>query len=250
LSESRDEWKLAYSKIKVEQTLNVDAKTPENFIDEIKLKYIRPHLPRSGIIVEIGAGSGRFLTRIGIENKEIYSIGIDFESTKLIKDNLTKFNLNGISLQADAYHIPLKFNSIDAVISGGFLEHFNEKELNKILQESLRILKPGGLFYAEIVPKKFSLCRPVILTEMGGYESSFSKNKWKEILENNGYKNINVVSGLVLPPNFYVWFRSGILLEITYRFKYLVEHIDNSMISDILGFSYYITAYKERQDGR
>lgn len=244
MSESRKEWKLAYSKVPKDQTLNLDKRSPENFIDDIKLKYLRLYLPKSGIVVEIGAGSGRFLTRIGLENKNLNLVGIDFESAKMIRDNISKFNLNGIPIQADAYHVPLKSNSIDVVISGGFLEHFNREELNKILQESLRILKPNGLFYAEIVPRKFSLCRPIILTEMGGYESNFSKKEWYCILKNNNFKNIKIVSGLVLPPNFYNFFRNGIHLNITYSFKYLIEHTDNTLISNILGFSYYILANK------
>jgi len=244
MSESRSDWKLEYSKITSDQTFKPDVKSPENFIDDIKLKYLRKYLPSSGIIVEIGAGSGRFLTRIALENKDLSAIGVDFESANMVKDNISKFNLNGSSIQADAYHIPLKSNSVDAVISGGFLEHFNNKELEYIIKEMKRILKPGGLFYAEIVPKKFSLCRPVILTEMGGYESKFDKSSWDFILKCNRFKNVKVVSGLVIPPNFYVWFKSGFLLEKTYKLKYWIEHMDNTLISDIFGFSYYITAEK------
>lgn len=246
MSESRKDWKQEYSKISSDQTYKPDVISPENFVDDIKLNYIRKYLPESGIIVEIGAGSGRLLTRIGLENKNISIIGIDFESYKMVRDNIIKFNLNGTSIQADAFKIPLKSNSVEAVISGGFLEHFNEEELEKLLKEMKRILKPNGLFYAEIVPKKFSLCRPIILTEMGGYESTFDKKKWNEILKNSGYSDIKVVSGLVIPPNFYVWFRSGILLEITNKLKYIIKHMDNTIISDIFGFSYYLIAYKEK----
>lgn len=244
LSESQSEWKATYANISKDQTYKPDVKSPENFIDDIKLKYLRPYLPQTGIIVEIGAGSGRLLTRIALENKNIIPVGIDFESTKMVKDNIDKFNLNGISIKADAYHIPLQYNLAEAVISGGFLEHFNEEEINKILQEIRRILKPHGLFYAEIVPNKKSLCRPIILTEMGGYESIFDKQKWYEILKRNGYKNIKVTSGIVIFPNFFVWFRSGILLKIAYKLKYFAEYMDNTFISDILGFSYYVTAEK------
>jgi ubiquinone/menaquinone biosynthesis C-methylase UbiE len=244
LSESQAEWKATYENLPKDQTLKLDIKSPENFIDDIKLNYLRPYLPQSGIVVEVGAGSGRLLTRIALENKNITPIGIDFESTRMVKDNINKFNLNGASIKADAYHIPLQYNLAEAVISGGFLEHFNEEEIDKILQEMQRILKVGGLFYAEITPNKKSLCRPIILTEMGGYESTFNKQKWYEILKRDGYRNIKVTSGIVIPPNFFIWFKSGILLEITYKLKYLIEHMDNTFISDVLGFSYYVTAEK------
>jgi len=247
VSESSEQWKKEYESIPKDQTLKLDVKSPENFIDDIKLEYIRPALPQYGIVVEVGAGSGRFLTRIALENKNIIPIGIDFESSKMIKDNFDKFNIDGISLKADAYHIPLPDNSASAIISGGFLEHFNEDEIDKILQEMRRILRPGALFYAEIVPNKRSLCRPIILTKTGGYESSFSKQEWKKILERNGFKNVKIVTGIVIPPNFYNWCRSGILLEIIYKFKYMIEHMDNTFISDLLGFSYYVISKPETE---
>jgi len=244
LSENIQDWKKEYSIILKDQTYKPNIKSPENFIDDIKLKYLRKYLPKSGIVAEIGAGSGRLLTRIALENKDIIPIGIDFESSRMVKDNIDKFNLNGSSIRADAYHIPLKSNSVDAVISGGFLEHFSNKELEFIISEMKRILKPNGLFYAEIVPKKFSLCRPIILTEMGGYESTLGMWEWRFILKFNGFKNVKVTSGIVVPPNFFIWFKSGILLEITYKFKYLAEYIEDTFISDIFGFCYYVTAEK------
>jgi ubiquinone/menaquinone biosynthesis C-methylase UbiE len=244
LSESKKEWEETYKNIPKDQTLKMNIKSPENFIDDIKLNYLRKYLPTSGVVVEIGAGSGRFLTKIALENKNLSIVGIDFESVNMIQDNVNKFNLNGISIKADAYNIPIKSNSVDAVISGGFLEHFNNKELGYIISEMKRILKPNGLFYAEIVPNKKSLCRPVIFTEMGGYESKLDRWSWEFILKCDGFKNIKVVSGLVIPPNFYMWFRRGFLLDLTYKFKYYIEYMDNTLISDILGFSYYITAEK------
>src|SRR3989441_6027045 len=38
-----------------------------NFIDETKVRHLRPLLPGSGNAIEIGAGSGRLLIRLGRE---------------------------------------------------------------------------------------------------------------------------------------------------------------------------------------
>ena len=38
-----------------------------NFIDETKVRHLRPLLPASGNAIEIGAGSGRLLIRLGRE---------------------------------------------------------------------------------------------------------------------------------------------------------------------------------------
>ncbi len=248
LTENKSVWESAYSKIPIkEQSLDMDKQSPENLIDWIKMEYLRPYLPKEGIIVEVGAGSGRLLSRIGIENKNKYQlIGLDYfsGSTKLIKGNILKFNLNGTSICADAYHLPIKSNSVDAVVSGGLLEHFNESEIDNIIQEMVRALKPDGLFYAEIVPNKRSLCRPVVLTHHGGYENTFTKEQWNLILKQNGLINIKTVSGVVIPPNFYVWYRSGLRLKFVYKLKQLLKKLDNTVWADMFGFSYYAFAWK------
>lgn len=248
LTENKSDWESAYSKIpQKEQSLELEKQSPENLIDWLKMEYLNPYLPKEGIIVEVGAGSGRLLTRIGIEKKNKYQlIGIDYfgGSTKLIKGNISIFNLNGTSICADAYHLPLKSNSVNAVVSGGLLEHFNEDEINDIIQEMVRVLKPDGLFYAEIVPNKSSLCRPVILTQHGGYENTFTKEQWNLILNENGLVDVKTVSGIVIPPNFYVWYRSGFKLKLVYKLKHLLKKLDNTVWANMLGFSYYAIARK------
>ncbi len=246
MNESKKEWKSTYAKVVANQELDFGVKTPENFINDIKLSHIRSYIPDSGIVVEIGAGSGRFMIEMGLNNKKLSFVGVDFVSSKLVKDNFLKYDINGISVCGDAFNIPIKTGSVDVVMSGGLLEHFNEVELDKILKEMMRILKPGGLFYAEIVPKKFSLCRPIILTNVGGYENSFSKKEWYKMLKNNKYMNINVFSAIVIPPDFYRQFRSGIKLEFIYKIKNIIKKLDNTIISDIFGFVYIIFATKEK----
>ena len=142
----------------------------------------------------------------------------------------------------DAFHIPLKDNTADLIVSGGVLEHFNENEINDVVREMVRVLKPDGVFYADIAPKKFSLLRPVILKKAGGYENSFSKDKWKDILYERGLGEINIFSGLVLPPNFYGWFKKGLGLSIMYKLKPFVTWTIGNFFSDIFGFEYFVFA--------
>ena len=61
-------------------------------------------------------------------------INLDFnsESKNVIKANLIN-------------KIPLENNSVDFVYSSHFIEHLDNKDLNKLLDEIYRILKPGGI---------------------------------------------------------------------------------------------------------
>jgi len=250
--ENKSAWKKKYDEFTLdEQLLNLDIQSPENFIDDLKIKYLKSLLPKKGIIVEVGAGSGRLITRIGLENKNCKLIGFDYGSfsINLIKENIAKFNLNGTAMWANAFCIPFKSNSVDAVVSGGLLEHFNETEIKVVIQEMIRILKPEGLFYADIVPAKSSLCRPIILTKhCGGYENNFTKNQWKKILDETSLKNVKIFSGCIIPVNFYGWFRSGLKLKIIYKLQPYINKLDDTKLSDILGFMYYAFARKQMKN--
>jgi len=242
------DWSRKYSDCIISnQLLDVNKKSPEGFIDDLKMKYLKEYLPDNGTIVEVGAGSGRLLTRVGLENRNYRLIGFDYESLPviLIKNNLEKFSLNGTSMCANAFKIPIKSNSVNVLLSGGFLEHFNEIEINFIIQEMYRILKPNGIMYADIVPGISSLCRPIILTkEYGGYENNFSKRQWNEILIKNGFKSPRIFRGCVIPPNFYGWCRSGPQLKLMYKIQKLINNLDNTIISEYLGFMFYVFARK------
>lgn len=227
--------------------LDMDKRSPENFIDEIKMEYLRPQLPYVGVIVEIGAGSGRLITRIGIKRHGCKLVGIDYShySTVAVNENFHLHNVDGSAICGDALHIPLKDGSCDMVTSGGLLEHFNEKEAAAVVREMMRILKTDGLFYADIAPKKFSMLRPVILKEAGGYENSFTKEQWKSILKESGLMNINIFSGLVLPPNFYNYFKKGIGLNIMYMLKPFITRTVGNVFSDVFGFEYFVFGRKK-----
>ena len=42
-----------------------------NFIDETKVRSLRPLLPPGGNAIEVGAGSGRLLIRVGLERRAL-----------------------------------------------------------------------------------------------------------------------------------------------------------------------------------
>ena len=227
--------------------LDLNRKSPADFIDEIKMYYIRPHLPTSGTILEVGAGSGRLLTRIGLEHKDTYKvIGIDYSpsAVNIIRDNITKHGLNGVAFDCDIRNIQIKDNEVDVICSGGVLEHFTVGEAWSVLKEMYRVLKPGGIFYADIVPRKFSLCRPIIKEDIGGYETNISTKRWNELLTEVGFTNIEIFSALVLPPNFYGKWASEKRINFMYKHKKSFMELDNTIISDMLGFAYFVFAKK------
>jgi ubiquinone/menaquinone biosynthesis C-methylase UbiE len=227
--------------------LDLSRQSPADFIDEIKMEYIRPYLPLEGTILEVGAGSGRLLTRIGLEHRDAYKlIGLDYapSSVKIIKANMDAHNLNGESILGVVRDIQLPDNSVDMICSGGLLEHFDLDTINDVLKEMCRVLKPGGLFYADIVPKKMSLCRLIIREDAGGYENSFSMDVWSELLLKNQFYILEMFSGLIIPPNFYGKWTGQKRIKFMYKHKDFIKSLDNTFLSDLLGFAYFVFARK------
>ena len=78
-------------------------------------------------LVNLGCGT------IYINKSHWINLDFNSESKSVIKANLIK-------------KIPLKNNSVDFVYSSHFIEHLENEDLNDLLNEIFRVLKPGGIF--------------------------------------------------------------------------------------------------------
>jgi SAM-dependent methyltransferase len=215
-----------------------------NFIDETKIAYLRPLLPRGGVAVEIGAGSGRLLIRLGRE-RPYRLVALDYApyAIRAVRENYRRANVEGYSLFGDARALPFPSGSFDVVLSGGLLEHFRDPAT--VLAEMARILKPGGLFYADIVPRKVSLYRWAERGRMaseehmaeGIYESDLSKGTWRDLVRRAGLSDVRLVSAGVYPPYTFAGHE-----RFVWRYGELLRALDGTVIADVLGFFYMVTA--------
>ena len=90
------------------------------------LKQERIRSPR-GIILNLGSGARR------LGQKTL---------------NLDLFSAEGVDIQADVLHLPIKDESVEAIVCTGVLEHVRDPRL--AVQEICRVLKPGGRSYFEV----------------------------------------------------------------------------------------------------
>ncbi|ASP49385.1 malonyl-ACP O-methyltransferase BioC [Cognaticolwellia beringensis] len=106
-------------------------------------KHLMPWLPNRNDLtaLDLGAGTG-FFTEL-LASRYQYVIGLDISKKML---NFSKENRNQSIhwLEADAYKIPLQDNSIDLVYSNLMIQWCDPLDL--VLNEVMRVLKPGGLF--------------------------------------------------------------------------------------------------------
>ncbi len=217
-----------------------------NFIDETKVRYLRPLLPPSGSAIEIGAGSGRLLIRLGLE-RPYRLVALDYApySIRAVRANLSAARRAGHVLFGDARSLPVPDAGFDVVLSGGLLEHFRDPA--PVLAEMARVLRPGGLFYADIVPRKVSLYRWAERARMAGdeylsdgiYESDLGKRAWTELLRAAGLRDVRVISAGVYPPYTMRGYE-----ELTWKYGGLLRALDGTFVADALGFFLMATAAK------
>jgi SAM-dependent methyltransferase len=214
-----------------------------NFIDDAKVRHLRPLLPPGGNAIEVGAGSGRLLIRIGQE-RPYRLVAVDYApySVRAVRENLRRSAQRGDALFGDALALPFADASFDVVLSGGLLEHFREP--GAVVREMIRLLRPGGLFYADIVPRKVSLYRWSERGRMahdehlaeGIYESDLPKGAWASLAREAGLRDVRIVSAGVYPP----YTRPG-FERLLWRYGGFFRALDGTPVADALGFFFMLT---------
>ena len=217
-----------------------------NFVDETKMAHIRPLLPRGGRVIEVGAGSGRLLCRVGLAGGfSLFALDYAAYAMRAVRENYRRAGLAGHALLGDVRALPFPDGAFDVVLSGGLLEHFRDPA--PILGEMRRILRAGGLLYADIVPRKVSLYRWPERERMaheehmaeGIFESALSKREWHGLARAAGLASVRVISAGVHPP---YTFRGH--EDVTWRYARFFRALDGTPVADVLGWFYMLTARK------
>ncbi|MGH2500277.1 MAG: class I SAM-dependent methyltransferase [Candidatus Limnocylindria bacterium] len=215
-----------------------------NFIDETKVGWLRPLLPPAGDAVEIGAGSARLLIRLGAERPyRLHALDYAPYAIRAARENLRRAGRSGAVLFGDALALPFRDASFDLVLSGGLLEHF--RDAAPVIREMARVLRPGGLFYADIVPRKVSLYRWAERARMardeqvaeGIFESDLSKGAWRDAVRASGLRDVRIVSAGVYPPYTMRGHEA-----FTWKYGRALRALDGTPLADVLGFFYMCAA--------
>lgn len=218
-----------------------DAPTWFNDRDKMLMDFIRPYLPSSGTIAELGCGSARLLARIGLERPDLKLIAVDYEeeAIKLVEVSARAYGVKIETALDDVNHLKFPDNGFDMVLSGGLLEHFVDPK--PALSEMVRTLKPGGTFYAAIVPRKlFSLHRPMhrILGPQV-YRTKYDAYMYAQWLRDLGMIDVVPVTKGFYPPLFH---------HLPAAPRRLIERFgrkfDGSWLTDHIGYFFVLAARK------
>ncbi len=219
---------------------SMNAPTWRNDMELRRLDFLRGHLPQGGWVVEVGCGSGRLLARVGRESGARL-IGLDYSITALDLLGATnnRFGVHILPVGGDAFRLPLPTQSVDLIMSGGLLEHFENPQ--PVIAEMVRVLKPDGAFYAGVVPRRFfSLHRPMHRW-LGPkvYRSRFTPEQYRAWLAEAGCTGITSQNcGVYLPLMQHLPPAPRRPLERTLR------QLDGSSIADVVGYYILLLARK------
>lgn len=106
----------------------------------------RASLPSQGFLLDLGAGTGDLSQEVLRQYPSSHPIAVDFTSRMM---QIGRRRLNPLRVEwsgGDALRLPFPSGRFDAVISGFLLR--NVVDLQQVLAESYRLLKPGGRMVA------------------------------------------------------------------------------------------------------
>jgi len=113
-------------------------------------KFFNSKLKKEAKILHIACGTGKWSVPLLEEGFKIIHFELSINALKIAKEWVKPYRIH--SVRGDAFNLPFKNESFDAIMSFGFLEHFNEIET--LIEEMIRVLKRGGVFFADIASGK------------------------------------------------------------------------------------------------
>ena len=112
------------------------------------LKYIDKYLGEGDRILEVGAGTGIYSLGLAKDGYQVDAVELVKDNLDILKSKITPdMNINAI--QGNALDLSMyEDNTFDMTLVLGPLYHlFKKEEIDKVIEEAIRVTKKGGLIY-------------------------------------------------------------------------------------------------------
>ena len=109
------------------------------------VQHLFNHVPRHGVILDLGCGEGRnslYLSQVGFS---IIGIDLSFKASRVMKNNFFEEELKGLVLTGDARSLPIASDSLDGIIAHHLFDHLDQRSFATAVDEAFRVLKPEGV---------------------------------------------------------------------------------------------------------
>jgi ubiquinone/menaquinone biosynthesis C-methylase UbiE len=272
MNESAQEQKSVWDSMwrKKETTFDSDVKSQWLLFDKVKFEFLSGLFIKSKgkQVLECGCGGAIISVQLSKRGYETTMLDFSNEALRVAQNNFSKEGVKGNFILGNVENIPLENNTFDIVMSHGLLEHF--RDINPPISEKVRVLRPGGIFFADLVPKRFSVdtlgnifsffykfiyhiftlnfqkaWRDYKALKPDYYENSFTIQDYKIAMENAGLVNVKIVGNrpfpaLSLPPTL-----DGAYAKILKNFMWFWKRFDQSAPAAYIGAGWWAWGYKK-----
>jgi ubiquinone/menaquinone biosynthesis C-methylase UbiE len=170
--------------------------------------FIRRYLPEEGLLVEAGSGTSETSMLVDKRGGARTLIALD-----LIRPVLERCHpVMDVRICGDIFALPFQDNSLDGIWNVGVMEHFTHDQIDAILREFCRVLKPGCRVVL-LWPAKFSIPQRILrilewfINLRRGNADKFrfhpdeisqlaSLRQGREVLTRNGFRTVAIDLGL------------------------------------------------------
>jgi len=156
----------------------------------IELYNLLNTYPKGSKILEAGCGTSALSINLS-KKYNVTAIDLNKDMLSLAKKMNTSFNGEVKYYSEDIFNMSFKSSSFDVVYSHGVLEHFDESDIIKAINEGLR------------VSKKYIISVPTIWDRSNnllGDENLWTKRRWLNIISKSNGKIINVIPSFPFHP--------------------------------------------------
>jgi SAM-dependent methyltransferase len=226
-----------------------------DLMDRDKTGYLLDRIGRTqGRLLEVGCGTARMSVRLAQVGFSTVCLDNSISALPLARENFSKCKLTFAGLAGDGYRLPFPDNVFDGVLSTGLLEHFRDPL--PLIKEMVRVTRPGGFIYADILPKKkwrllllFDFIRPLLGRHTDDlFEMPFRRDDILRFAEASGLKGTEVFPAGIYWPRSPVLRGSRLLVgmentmcRITHPF---FKALDRSVLAEIFGIYYFMMGRK------
>lgn len=109
------------------------------------VQHLFNHVPRNGLILDLGCGEGRnslYLSQVGYN---IVGIDLSYKAARVMRNNFFEEELKGSVITGDARNLPFANESVDGVLAHHIFDHLNSEGFLSSFNEAFRVLKSSGV---------------------------------------------------------------------------------------------------------